>query len=267
MILRRAIEHVRTQNWTAIALDFVIVVVGIWVALMVGEWSQGRQERLDLARAERDINNEISEAYYYAYERRAIAPCRKVRYAELAALLLTPDPNWPGSLGPYGDGILTKHRVLPPALRSSVRPWESLAWDTELGKGTLDIMDPEKRRLLRGYFDSVKDAARLQEEIYKIESRLQVLSHPLEMTMGDRLRYYDVLAEADAQSALLELTAEQIMDQLEQGGLLVLGGEQRLALQESLKERSASVNEIYGDCVEPVELPLLQNAPAAAGDN
>ena len=27
MLLRRVIEHVRTQNWTAVTLDFVIVVV------------------------------------------------------------------------------------------------------------------------------------------------------------------------------------------------------------------------------------------------
>ncbi len=257
MLLRRMTEHVKAQNWTAVALDFVIVVAGIWVALMAGEWSQERQKRLDLARAERDINNEISETYYYAHERLAIAPCRKARYAELAALLLTPDPNWPGSPGPYGDGELTKHRVFPPALRSSMRPWVSMAWDTELAKGTLDIMDLEKRRLLSGFYDSVKGAARLQEEIYRIESRLQVLSQPVEMTMSDRLRYYDVLAEADAQSAGLELTAEQIIDQIEQGGLLILGDDQRLALQQAVE--NVNSDEIYGDCVEPVELPLLQN--------
>jgi len=28
MILRRVIEHVKAQNWFAVALDFVIVVVG-----------------------------------------------------------------------------------------------------------------------------------------------------------------------------------------------------------------------------------------------
>lgn len=31
MILRRVMEHVRTQNWTAIAPDFVIVVVGVFI--------------------------------------------------------------------------------------------------------------------------------------------------------------------------------------------------------------------------------------------
>jgi len=43
MILRRVIEHVKAQNWTAVALDFVIVVMGVFIGLQVQEWS-GRQE-------------------------------------------------------------------------------------------------------------------------------------------------------------------------------------------------------------------------------
>lgn len=31
MLLRRVIEHVKAQNWTAVALDFVIVVVGVFI--------------------------------------------------------------------------------------------------------------------------------------------------------------------------------------------------------------------------------------------
>lgn len=42
MILRRISEHVKAQNWTAVALDFVIVVVGIFVGLQVQEWSGRR---------------------------------------------------------------------------------------------------------------------------------------------------------------------------------------------------------------------------------
>lgn len=33
MLLRRVMEHVRAQNWFAIAIDFVIVVVGVFVGL------------------------------------------------------------------------------------------------------------------------------------------------------------------------------------------------------------------------------------------
>jgi len=45
MLLRRVIEHVKVQNWTAVALDFVIVVVGVFVGLQVNNWNAARGER------------------------------------------------------------------------------------------------------------------------------------------------------------------------------------------------------------------------------
>ena len=45
MILRRVIEHVREQNWTAIAIDFVIVVAGVFVGIQVANWNEARRGR------------------------------------------------------------------------------------------------------------------------------------------------------------------------------------------------------------------------------
>lgn len=49
MILRRVIEHVRAQNWTAVALDFVIVVMGVFIGIQVANWNAARKDRLDEA--------------------------------------------------------------------------------------------------------------------------------------------------------------------------------------------------------------------------
>ncbi|MEM1379779.1 MAG: hypothetical protein AAGH41_04050 [Pseudomonadota bacterium] len=49
MILRRLTEHVRTQNWFAVALDFFIVVLGVFIGLQVQEWSLARQEQAQRA--------------------------------------------------------------------------------------------------------------------------------------------------------------------------------------------------------------------------
>ncbi len=45
MILRRIIAHFRKQEWTAIAIDFVIVVLGVFVGLQVSNWNAARSER------------------------------------------------------------------------------------------------------------------------------------------------------------------------------------------------------------------------------
>ena len=36
--------HVKAQNWTAIALDFVFVVVGVFVGLQVANWNDARSD-------------------------------------------------------------------------------------------------------------------------------------------------------------------------------------------------------------------------------
>ena len=47
MILRRITKHVRTQNWFAVLLDFLIVVVGVFIGIEVANWNAGRQDRLE----------------------------------------------------------------------------------------------------------------------------------------------------------------------------------------------------------------------------
>jgi len=45
MILRRVIAHFRKQEWTAIFLDFVIVVAGILIAFQITAWNETRKDR------------------------------------------------------------------------------------------------------------------------------------------------------------------------------------------------------------------------------
>jgi hypothetical protein len=45
MILRRVIKHFRNQEWTAIGIDFVIVVFGVFVGIQVSNWNQTQTDR------------------------------------------------------------------------------------------------------------------------------------------------------------------------------------------------------------------------------
>jgi hypothetical protein len=44
MLLRRITEHVKSQNWTAIVIDFAIVVVGVFIGIQVSNWNEERQD-------------------------------------------------------------------------------------------------------------------------------------------------------------------------------------------------------------------------------
>ena len=59
MLLRRITHHVQSQNWFAVALDFVIVVVGVFLGIQIGNWNEQRvfdqQERTLLAELRTEI--------------------------------------------------------------------------------------------------------------------------------------------------------------------------------------------------------------------
>lgn len=59
MILRSVTKHVRDQNWFAVGIDFLIVVLGVFVGLQVQEWNTNRQfdaqERVFLAELRSEI--------------------------------------------------------------------------------------------------------------------------------------------------------------------------------------------------------------------
>ena len=46
MLLRRVIEHFRRQEWTAIGIDFVIVVLGVFVGVQAATWNEARNDRM-----------------------------------------------------------------------------------------------------------------------------------------------------------------------------------------------------------------------------
>ncbi|TNE58161.1 MAG: hypothetical protein EP340_06245 [Alphaproteobacteria bacterium] len=64
MLLRRFMDHVTQQNWTAAVLDFTIVVAGIFVGLQVNSWNDARLERnLEtryLERLHQELENDIA---------------------------------------------------------------------------------------------------------------------------------------------------------------------------------------------------------------
>lgn len=47
MILQRISENVRSQNWFAVTVEFVIVVVGVFMGLQVQDWNEARKERVE----------------------------------------------------------------------------------------------------------------------------------------------------------------------------------------------------------------------------
>ena len=73
MLLRRVTAHVRDQNWFAVSLDFLIVVVGVFIGIQVANWNEAQVDnrlgRYYLSRLVVDLTAELnvstSTAAYY----------------------------------------------------------------------------------------------------------------------------------------------------------------------------------------------------------
>ena len=59
MILRRLTENLRAQNWTAIFIEFLIVVVGVFIGTQVSNWNQDRLEQRETERLLANLRPEL----------------------------------------------------------------------------------------------------------------------------------------------------------------------------------------------------------------
>lgn len=70
MILRRITQHVKDQNWTAVSLDFFIVVIGVFMGIQLGNWNDARgdraAERVILERLETEFQYQETELQFLA---------------------------------------------------------------------------------------------------------------------------------------------------------------------------------------------------------
>lgn len=88
MILRRLTVNLRAQNWTAILIEFVLVIVGVFLAILAANWNLERVERQETGRLlsvlaielrEMQVDLDSMDAYYAVsgrYATRALAGWR-----------------------------------------------------------------------------------------------------------------------------------------------------------------------------------------------
>jgi hypothetical protein len=68
MILRRLSQSLKTQNWTAIWIEFILLVVGVFLGIQVSNWNTERETKQKAAvfteRLKADLRH---EAFFYQY--------------------------------------------------------------------------------------------------------------------------------------------------------------------------------------------------------
>lgn len=83
MLLRRLTQSLKEQNWTAILIEFVLLVLGVFLGIQVSNWNAEREDRLKGAAFTARLRDDLRvEAWRYRF---LLAYYRDVRDATEAA--------------------------------------------------------------------------------------------------------------------------------------------------------------------------------------
>ncbi len=168
MILRRVIAHFRKQEWTAIFLDFVIVVVGVFVGLQVNNWNEAQRERVEERVLLGRLHMETRGLIAANREEYKMAKARGERVLSVNPVLFSQEPVRPASVDEC-EGIAGTHVY-------RLGPDELPVIDEMLETGRFDLLKNEAiKTQLRDYVlfrARVRSAhAERTSEVFRLHSR------------------------------------------------------------------------------------------------
>jgi len=145
MILRRITEHVKAQNWFAVGIDFLIVVVGVFIGIQVANWNAERADRLEAG----NVLERLEQEFRMHLERtdRSLA----MHEASLAAAARLIQGIRTGRLEEY-----SLNQDIDDAMGFATPPGPSTIFEELVSSGRLRLLEgTELRSALLGYNDYV----------------------------------------------------------------------------------------------------------------
>ena len=186
MVVRRIREHVATHNWFAVAVDVVIVVLGVFLGTQVNNWNERRleDERAKTYRA-RLITELDFDARQYAWQ---VAYYRRAREYGLQALA-----GLDGSAQVSDrDFVIAAYQLT----QTDTTQTKTGVFDEITASGMVDNLgDDEVQQLASDFYISVEVAQRSNEAIFPYRTLLrEALPYALQIRIrsecGDRNVYY-----------------------------------------------------------------------------
>lgn len=212
MILRRVIDHFRRQEWTAIFIDFIIVVFGVFAGLQVNNWNETRRdharEGVYLAALAKDIRGDIAEieeiirvstlrlsAMKYLIETASGAPLPQSLASARGDIALEPSPAYD-----QGD-----ERTIGVAMFIlTTLDGNRLAYETMINTGGIGVIrDGALIRSIQTYYADVDKALTFEESLEINRTRLVDAQQAAGLSPVDAMPAAALAARFAADPALL----------------------------------------------------------------
>jgi hypothetical protein len=164
VLLRRKIGNLKDQNWIAIGLDLIVVVVGIFVAIQVDRWYADQ-------RAQTDTNERIValvEDFAYNREDLAYVIQRQKSVVDAAAHLLQLDRRNPSAedFDQFYEWLAASAWTATPRLRRG-------GYDVLISTGKIDLIaDKSLQQDLAEFFVVLDELIRFHQGAVNVEKNL-----------------------------------------------------------------------------------------------
>ena len=186
MILRRLTTNLRAQNWTAITIEFLIVVIGVFVGVQASNWNQARLERRETEHLLKRIEPQIDQILVFAASAREYYGTTR-RFADIAFAGWSGDPK-----------VDDNEFVIAAYQASQVYGFgASQSWSAVFGADQLRNIDDDRLRIPLARLMTF-DTGRLNAESvfsrYRDDVRLLIpdpVQQAIRKSCGDRLRAGD----------------------------------------------------------------------------
>ena len=163
---KRLIEQLRRQDWVAVAIEFIIVVVGVLLAMQVANWNEQRLEhergRAYYQRILTELRSNISDM-----DQRAAYYEQVIGHAD-AALVAFHDPA-----SSLGEPLLVD---LYQASQIQTGPITRASYDEAISSGALlSVGGPQLRVRLANYFSLAESSQMIYDETTPYRDRIRGL--------------------------------------------------------------------------------------------
>lgn len=216
MILRRLLDRLKAHEWTAVAIELVIVVLGVFIGLQVSNWNEARKERATeavyLANIAADIRGDIAEVD-------DIIRVSALRMAVLNRLL------WQDPARPMPKGFASARGFIaiepspayaegdpnPPGIALfilSTLDGNRSAYDTVINTGGIGLIrDGRTLRRIQDYYAAVDKALHFEVGVEQNRDKLVDVERRLGISPADPMTADDLVKALDA-DAEFRATAE-----------------------------------------------------------
>ncbi len=170
MILRRLARNLREQNWTAIFIEFVLLVVGVFFGLQVANWNEDRHDRRSEAEYLERLQREVEEILPQARGTQTELARRSTQIEELRAFLASGDGvdalDEEHCIAAGRSHIYAATIYYPPTIKELIATGRILL-----------IRDPQIRTAILSFDQAHVDFSQLRTDI-QIDRRVLARHHP-----------------------------------------------------------------------------------------